>query len=66
MYMNITEDQLEGLARLAGVADNYYAASGMQLPPEMHIECLRTGMAAISEQIKKLYVETTGENPWKK
>jgi len=64
--MKITEDQLEDLGRIADMADNYHAAAGMQLPASMHIECLRTGMAAISEQIKKIYVEASGANPWKR
>jgi len=62
--MNITEDQLEDLARLADTADNYHAAAGMQLPESMHIDCLRTGMAAISEQLKAIYSSVTGVNPW--
>ena len=64
--MNITEDQLEDLGKIADMADNYRAAAGMQLPASMHIECLRTGMEAISEQIKAIYVVTSGANPWKR
>jgi len=64
--LTITEDQLDDLGRLADMADNYHAASGLQLPASMHIECLRTGMAAISEQIKAIYVKTSGKNPWKR
>ena len=60
----LTEDQLEDLGRIADMADNYHAAAGMQLPESMHIECLRTGMAAISEQIKAIYVAASGANPW--
>ena len=62
--LTLTEDQLEDLGRIADMADNYRAAAGMQLPASMHIECLRTGMAAISEQIKGIYVEASGANPW--
>jgi hypothetical protein len=62
--LKITEDQLEDLGRIADMADNYHAAAGMQLPASMHIDCLRTGMTAISEQIKAIYVKTSGANPW--
>lgn len=64
--MNITDDQLEDIGRLADIADNYRAASGMHLPAEMHIECLRTGMAAISEQLKSIYVSLAEADPWKR
>lgn len=64
--MNLTEDQLEDLGRIADMADNFHAAAGMQLPASMHIECLRTGMSAISEQIKAIYVKASGADPWKR
>ena len=62
--MNLTEDQLEDIGRIADTADNYHAASKMQLPASLHIECLRTGMEAISEQLKAIYVSVSGANPW--
>jgi hypothetical protein len=62
--MNITAKQLEELGRLADQANNIAAASQLPFRPEMHIEGMRAGLVSISEALRKLYVEISGDDPW--
>jgi hypothetical protein len=62
--LNITDEQLDDLGKLADTADNYAAAAKLRLPDSLHREALTKGMEIISEALKNLYKQISGENPW--
>lgn len=62
--MKITSEQLEELGRLVDQANNLAAASQLPVRPEIHITGMRGGLVSISETLRKLYVEISGDDPW--
>jgi len=62
--MNITAEQLEEIGRLVDQADNLAAASQLPVKPQIHIEGMRGGLVSISETLRKLYIEISGDDPW--
>ena len=62
--IKITADQLDSLGKISDTADNFSHASQLHLPAALHAELLSKGMVNIRDQIRKLYVEVSGENPW--
>ena len=60
----ITQQQLDALAKLADKADNFYFAAQMKLPDRIHVQALSDGMKDICAALKKLYVEIAGDDPW--
>lgn len=63
--MTLTPDQLDRLGRLADKADNFSHAAKMPLPDSVHKTCLLEGMGDIRNELRAIYVEASGENPWK-
>ena len=55
----------QALAEVVDKADAMVHASRLPIPDEIHKIALACGMASIAEKLKLLYVEETGENPWK-
>lgn len=61
----MTIDQLaEQIGLLSDRADNYASAAQLPMPPEIHIRMLAEGMATMRDEMRKLHVKATGENPW--
>ena len=58
------EDEIDRIGRLADVADNYLALEKLNMPIEMKLDAFKTGLRELSRDIKALYVELAGENPW--
>ena len=56
--------QLDKLGRLADSADNYLALNELPMPDSIKVDGMKTGLAELSEELKALYVELSGENPW--
>jgi len=61
-----TEDQLDLIGRLSDKADNFLAASKMQLPDSMHLECMKGGMGDFKKDLRDLYIAISGKNPWER
>lgn len=57
-------ENIEAIGQLADRADNFAAAVKLPLPPKVHADQLAEGMREISRELKRIYVEVTGENPW--
>lgn len=62
--MNITAIQLEKLGLIADKADNFYHGSTIPMRDSIHKECLASGMNDISQELKELYTEISGNDPW--
>ena len=61
----MTIEQLaEQIGLLSDRADNYASAANLPLPPEIHMDMLAGGMAAMRDEMRKLHIEATGSNPW--
>ena len=58
------ELQLEKLGRLADKADNYLQWAYNPAPDSLKIDAMKTGLAELSEELKALYIELGGSNPW--
>lgn len=56
--------QLEAIGALSDAADSYAHAANLTVPAEMHVRNLQTGMERLREDLRKLYVEISGKNPW--
>lgn len=63
--ITVTDEQLNRLGELADNADNYFSASTLPMPDKFHKEQLAQGMKDLSTDIKALFAEITGINPWK-
>lgn len=60
----MTNAHLEAIGQLADKADNYIAASQLPLPAMIHLEQLRIGLQQISDGLKAVVREVSGEDPW--
>jgi hypothetical protein len=60
----IGQENIEELGRLADRADSLLGALELPLSPEMHIEAVTTALQCMSESLKTVYREVTGEDPW--
>ena len=62
--MSSTRREVEVLGRMADKADNYLGMAELPLPDSMKIDGLIQGLAELSEELKALYTELSGNNPW--
>lgn len=60
----MNEDQKDRLGRLADRIDNLTHAMALPLPDSVHLQALRDAMPELRDELKAIYVEVTGENPW--
>lgn len=58
------EDRFEALGQLIDSLDNFAHALSMPLPPQMHVEQLKDVLPKKVTELKTLYAEITGANPW--
>lgn len=63
--MQITDDQLNTLGEFADELDNLSMATLLNMPPAFHLKQLQKAMPDLSNRIKALVTEITGDNPWK-
>ena len=57
-------DEIDRIGRLVDTADNYLALDKLNMPIEMKLDAFKTGLRELSRDLKALYVELAGENPW--
>lgn len=60
----IMEEKHETLGHIIDSLDNLAHALTMPIPDSMHVECLRQSLPEKVLELKKIFVEITGENPW--
>jgi septation ring formation regulator EzrA len=58
------EEHMEELGQIVDRIDNLLAAAKMPIPPQMKLECTLTSLRKISEELKIIVIDVTGENPW--
>jgi len=61
---NVTEQQLRNLGAMADQADSYLALVDAPMPDSLRVDAMKAGLRELSEELKALYVELAGENPW--
>ena len=65
MSKQIDDKQLQTLGMLVDKAENYLAwATNPMSPADLKIDAMKTGLTEISEELKELYIELAGDNPW--
>lgn len=62
--MKASSDVMDRIGRLADKADNFAHAGTLPLPARVHAEALRLGMEDIREELRAIFTDVTGENPW--
>lgn len=58
------EDKFEKFGQLIDDLDNLSSALRFPLPPQMHVEQLRIRLPEKVSELKQVFTEITGENPW--
>lgn len=58
------EQNAERLGDLADKCDNLFHAAQLPMSPQFHKEQLQRAMAEIRDELKQIYVDETGQNPW--
>ncbi len=48
----------------AETLDNLLGAAQLPMPVQFHFERLTAAIAAMRDDMRAVYVESTGENPW--
>ena len=62
--MEITDEQVERVAKAAEKANNLLGALQLPLPPHTHIEGCRSNIQDVRDELRKIVVEVKGEDPW--
>lgn len=65
MIDNLTAEQIaDQIGRLADKCDNIHAAGNLPLPADVHLPIVRTSLLDMRDELRAMYVQLTGENPW--
>jgi hypothetical protein len=60
----LNDDQLDRLGQISDTADNCLAASNLPVSTAIHLEGMREALKKIRDEIRGIYLEASGENPW--
>lgn len=58
------KEQVEKIGEIADQIDNLMGAMKIPMPPNFHLEQLKSALPEISGKLKEIYVKSLGENPW--
>ena len=58
------EDKFEKLGCLIDSLDNITYTLRLPLPPEMHVKQLNVELPIIVKDLKSVFIDIAGENPW--
>ena len=58
------EDKFEKLGQLIDSIDSLAHGLNIPMPADFHIEKLKTILPEKVKELKELFIEITGENPW--
>lgn len=56
---------IEEIGEISDKCDNHYHASKLPLPSHIHVEALSEAMKNIRDRLRAVYVQETGDNPWR-
>jgi hypothetical protein len=59
-----TYENMERLGMLADRIDNLIGALQLAMPPQFHVEQLRSALPEIRDGLRNVYCVETGDNPW--
>lgn len=57
-------DSMELLGAQVDTIENLLAAMSLPLPPQLHLDALRPALTSVAENLRRVYVSVTGDNPW--
>lgn len=57
-------DKFETLGQIIDSIESLVYSLNLPLPPQMHVEQMRVALPEKVEELKSVFVEITGENPW--
>ena len=60
----MTKERAEQLGQLADKIDNLVSAMELPFPVNIHLNALKGSLPEISDELKKIVKDETGENPW--
>ena len=60
----MNQQQLRNLGAMADQADSYLALVDAPMPKSLQVDAMKAGLRELSQELKALYVELSGENPW--
>lgn len=60
-----TLDQIEELGSIADACDNVVALQNIPIPVAVRLDSMKAQLQSTSAKIKLLYIQLTGNNPWK-
>lgn len=58
------DENADSLGRLSDKCDNLFHASKLPMPDKLHKEQLASAMEDIRDELRKIYIDETGQNPW--
>jgi len=58
------EENFEKLGQIIDGLDNLASGLNLPLPNEMHLDNLKVILPRMVEELKQLFVEMSGEDPW--
>jgi hypothetical protein len=58
------EEKFETLGQLIDSIDNLAHALTIPMPAQFHVDSLKSLLPEKVAELKKVYIEITGENPW--
>jgi hypothetical protein len=61
---SLPADHLDTIANLAERCANLHAATSLPLRPELHLEAIAPALQEMAAQLRAIYVEVSGEDPW--
>jgi hypothetical protein len=56
--------RIEKVGQLSDTIDNLLHAMQLPLPPQMHLSSLKGNLESVRDELREIYTEETGENPW--
>lgn len=58
------QTNIEKIGKLADTVDNLLAAMSLPVSPKIHLDGLRDNLARLSLELKEIYQNVTGHDPW--
>lgn len=57
-------ERIEKIGQLSDTIDNLLHAMQLPLPPKMHLDSLKGNLESVRDELREIYTEETGDNPW--
>ena len=57
----MNEEQLDKIGRLVDRCENYIAGTVLPLPPQMHVDGMKSGFESMRDELKELFFAGGGD-----